>query len=194
MKTIVLASNNAHKVKEFQEMFPKYQIQSLKDIGFQGDIVEDGTTFLENALIKARTISQYLKEQGKDVDVISDDSGLCVNALGGAPGIHSARYAGDHTDEGNREKLRKELKDKKDRSAYYFCQIVLLHPDGTYEEFSGKTEGEILMEEKGKKDFCYDCMFYSNDLKKTFGEATDEEKNSVSHRGRAIQELKKELC
>jgi len=193
MKTIVLASNNLHKVKEFQEMLPNYEIKALKDIDFHDDILEDGNTFFENSYIKAKTVSQFLKEKKIECDVIADDSGLCVNALDGAPGIHSARFGGDHSNEANREKLRNELKNKKDRSAYFFCQIVLLHPDGSYEEFTGKTDGEISLEEKGNKDFCYDCMFYSYDLGKTFGEATEEEKNSVSHRGRAIEELKKRL-
>ena len=124
------------------------------------------------------------------MDVLADDTGLCVNALGGAPGVHSARFAGDHNDASNRERLLKELQDKEDRSATFQCQIVWYHPDDTYQDFLGVTEGRIEKEVKGTTIFGYDCLFYSNDLGKTFGEATEEEKNSVSHRGRAIQQLK----
>ena len=193
MENIVLASNNDHKIKEFQEMLDNYTVLSLRDIGFLEDIVEDGNTFLENSLIKAKTVSQYLKEKGLSYDVMADDSGLCVSALNGEPGIYSARYAGNHNDQENRNKLRKKLEGIDDRSASFVCQLVLYHPDGTYQDFLGKTDGVILMEEKGSKEFGYDCIFYSNELQKTFGEASPGEKNSVSHRGRAIQKLKEEL-
>ena len=191
MKTIVLASNNKHKVKEFKEVMKDYQIITLKEIGFFEDIEETGETFEENALIKAKAIHQYLKEKGEDYIVIADDSGLCVESLGGAPGVYSARYAGAHDDApANREKLQKELVGKK-REAYFICVIVAYYPNGEYKVFHGKTDGTITEEELGNKDFGYDCIFYSEDLKKTFGEATEDEKNSVSHRGRAIKELLK---
>lgn len=193
MKKIVLASSNKHKVKEFHEILKNVEILSLDDIGFQGDIEENGTTFLENALIKAKTVSEFLKEKGLDYDVVSDDSGCCCNALNGEPGIYSARYSGDHDFQGNRDLVRKKLRNKKDKSAYFNCTIVLYHSDGTYESFNGKTTGVIIEEEKGSKEFGYDCIFLSDDLGKTFGEATAEEKNSVSHRKRAIEKLKKVL-
>lgn len=193
MKKIVLASSNKHKVKEFHEILKNVEILSLDDIGFQGDIEENGTTFLENALIKAKTVSEFLKEKGLDYDVVSDDSGCCCNALNGEPGIYSARYSGDHDFQGNRDLVRKKLRNKKDKSAYFNCTIVLYHSDGTYESFDGKTTGVIIEEEKGSKEFGYDCIFLSDDLGKTFGEATAEEKNSVSHRKRAIEKLKKVL-
>ena len=193
MKKIVLASSNQHKVKEFHEILDNIEILSLKDIGFQGDIEENGTTFLENALIKAKTVSEFLREKGLEYDVVSDDSGCCCNALNGEPGIYSARYSGDHDFQSNRDLVRKKLKNKKDKSAYFNCTIVLYHPDGTYESFDGKTTGVIIEEEKGSKEFGYDCIFLSDDLGKTFGEATAEEKNSVSHRKRAIEKLKKVL-
>lgn len=193
MKKIVLASSNKHKIKEFHEILKNVEILSLDDIGFQGDIEENGTTFLENALIKAKTVSEFLKEKGLDYDVVSDDSGCCCNALNGEPGIYSARYSGDHDFQGNRDLVRKKLRNKKDKSAYFNCTIVLYHSDGTYESFDGKTTGVIIEEEKGSKEFGYDCIFLSDDLGKTFGEATAEEKNSVSHRKRAIEKLKKVL-
>jgi len=189
MKTIVLASNNSHKVKEFQTILSDYIILSLKDIGFLEDIVEDGDTFLDNALIKARAIYDFLKEKNLEYDIVADDSGLCINALNGDPGVHSARFAGDHDNQKNRDKVMRLLKDESDKSAFFICQLVLLHPDGSYQEFSGTTQGTILLEERGSKDFCYDCIFYSTELNKTFGEASEEEKNSVSHRGRAIQKM-----
>ena len=189
MKTIVLASNNKHKIEEFKEMLPNYEILALKDIGLFDDIVEDGSTFLENSLIKAKAVTNFLKEQNKKALVIADDSGLCVNSLNGEPGVFSARYGGDHDFQACRDKLLKNLKDKTDRSAYFVCLLVVMQPDGTYDYVEGKTFGQITTKEVGKTDFCYDCLFYSDDLKKTFGEATNEEKNSVSHRGRAIEML-----
>ena len=136
---------------------------------------------------------EYIKDKGYNCDVLADDSGLCVNALDGRPGIYSARYSGDHDNQANRDKIRSELKDKEDRSAYFFCGIILYHQDGTYEYFEGKTTGTIIDEERGNKDFGYDCIFLSDDLNKTFGEATEEEKNSVSHRARALEQLKQKM-
>ena len=181
MKKIVLASSNQHKVKEFHEILNNYEILSLKDIGFLDDIEETGT------------VSEFLKDKGLDYDVVADDSGCCCNALNGEPGIYSARYAGDHDFQKNRDLVREKLRKKKDKSAYFNCTIVLYHIDGTYESFDGKTTGVIIDEEKGSKEFGYDCIFLSDDLGKTFGEATAEEKNSVSHRKRAIEKLKKVL-
>ena len=189
MKTIVLATNNMHKLREFKEIISDYNILSLKDIGYLEDIEETGETFEENALIKAETIHNYLKDKKLDYIVISDDSGLCVESLNGAPGVYSARYAGEHGDnEANRDKLRRELKDK-DRTAYFICTIALYEPTGEYKTFEGRTYGKIIDEELGSKDFAYDCIFLSDDLNKTFGQASEEEKNSVSHRSRAIKRL-----
>ena len=189
MKTIVLASNNNNKIQEFRKMLPEFNILSLKDIGFFEDIVEDGQTFLENSLIKARAVTNYLNSKNQGMLVIADDSGLCVNALGGAPGVYSARFAGDHSNQANRNKLLFELKDKKDRSAYFVCLLTVMKPDGSYRYVEGKSFGEITTKEIGDTKFCYDCLFYSLDLNKTFGEASEEEKNTVSHRGRAIKLL-----
>ena len=189
MKTIVLASNNKHKIKEFKEMLPEYNVLSLSDINYNDDIDETGTTFEENSLLKAKTIHDYLKN---DYIVIADDSGLCCEALNGEPGIYSARYAGNHNDQANRDKLRKKLEGK-DHTAYFNCTIVVYYPDDTHKVFTGKTYGTIVEDERGDTSFGYDCIFLSKDLNKTFGEATEEEKNSVSHRGRAIEAMLKEL-
>ena len=193
MKTIVLASSNKHKLKEYKEILKDYNIITLKDIDYTNEIEEDGKTFEENALIKAKTISNYLKSKNLDYIVVGEDSGLCVDSLNGEPGIYSARYSGIHGDnQANRDKLQKELQNK-DRNAYFMCTIVVYYPNNEYKTFVGKTYGKISEKELGKKDFGYDCIFYSNDLNKTFGEASEEEKNKVSHRGRAINEMLKGL-
>ena len=192
MKKIVLASNNKHKIKEFKEILGVH-ILTLNDIGYLEEIEETGTTFLENALIKASTISEYLKTKGLDYDVLADDSGICCDSLKGAPGIYSARYAGGHDNaKANRAKLIEDLK-VKDNKAYFNCTIVLYHIDGTYEYKEGRTYGKIIDEERGDTSFGYDCIFLSDDLGKTFGEVSSEEKNSVSHRFRALEQIKELL-
>ena len=195
MHKYIFASGNANKVKEVNEMIGNFNndavVISLKDIGFSGDIEENGTTFLENATIKAKAIKEFLNNTHtySDFSILADDSGLCVDALNGEPGILTARYAGDHNFDLNRKKLLDNLKDKADRSAHYFCSMVLIFPDGTLISSEGKTFGEILKEKTGDSGFCYDPFFYSFDLKKSFGQASDAEKNSVSHRARALASL-----
>ena len=192
MKKFILASNNKHKVREIKEILDNYEILTLEDIGFDKDIIEDGKTFFENSLIKAKTVSQYARLNGYNYSVIADDTGLCCNGLDGKPGVYSARYAGNHDDKANRDKLIKELKNK-DKSAYFKCVIVIYDINDNYNYFEGDTTGYIIDIEKGNTDFGYDCIFYSNDLNKTFGEASEDEKNSVSHRKRALEKLKEFL-
>lgn len=189
MKKIVLASNNKYKIKEIKDILNEYEVLSLDDIGFREKIVESGKTFKENALIKARTVKHCLKD---DMLVLADDSGLCCIGLDGKPGVFSARYAMDHNDKMNRDKLIKELIGK-NKKAYFECVIVLLENDNLYQIFEGKTFGKIIAEERGNTEFGYDPIFLSDDLGKTFGEATNEEKNSCSHRGRALKKLRKYL-
>lgn len=189
MKTIVLATNNNHKLAEFRQILHEYNILSLKDIEFYNEIIEDGNSFAENALIKAKTISNYLLEQNKEYIVIADDSGLCVESLNNEPGIYSARYAGiNATDYDNRMKLLNELKNK-DKEAYFNCTIVIYYPTDEYKIVNGQTFGKITEEENGSNGFGYDSIFYSYELNKTFGQASEEEKNKVSHRSKAIEEL-----
>lgn len=193
MKKIVLASNNKHKILEFKKILNDYEILSLDDIGFLDDIEETGETFLENALIKAKTVSDYLKSKNMEIDVLAEDSGLCCLSLNLEPGVYSARYAGGHgNNTGNRKKLIENLKGK-DKTAYFTATIVLYHSNDTYEYSEGRTYGKIIDEEIGDKSFGYDCIFLSDDLNKTFGSATNEEKNSVSHRFRAINKIKEAL-
>ncbi len=187
-KTLVLASGNAGKIREFAEMFPEFTVKGYKEFGQNYEIEETGSTFYENALIKAKTVAETL-----GLPALADDSGLCVNALSGAPGIFSARYAGDGNDEHNIEKLLKNLEGEKDRSAKFVCALVLYYPNGKIVSAEGKTEGEILFNKDGENGFGYDPIFYSKDLKKSFGKATEKEKNSVSHRARAIAKLKEKL-
>ena len=193
MKKIVLASNNKHKIKEFGEILNNVEIITLKDIGYFEEIEETGETFLENALIKSSTISKFLKSKNLDYDVLADDSGICCVALNGAPGIYSARYAGEHGDsKANRDKLINDLKGK-DNRAYFNSTIVLYHTNNTYEYKEGMTYGKIIDKELGDTSFGYDCIFLSDDLGKTFGQATSDEKNKVSHRYRALQQIKEIL-
>lgn len=193
MKKCVLASNNKHKIDEFRKILKNVEILTLNDIGFSKDIEETGKTFLENALIKAKEVSNFLKSKNLLYDVLAEDSGLCCEDLNLEPGIFSARYSGEHgNDADNRKKLIKNLQGK-DRSAYFIALIVLYHPDDTYIYKEGRTYGKIIDNEIGNTSFGYDCIFLSNELGKTFGSATAEEKNSVSHRYRALVELEKTM-
>ena len=190
MRKIILATNNPHKVAEMSRILDKYDILTLKDIGFNEEIVEDGYSFQVNAEIKAKAVMDWVKENTElDCAVIADDSGLCVKALNYEPGIMSARYSGGG-DEENRQKLLRNLIDISDRSAYFQCYMVCLFPDGTELVEEGKTFGTITKNKIGDESFGYDCIFWSSRLNKTFGQATSEEKDSVSHRGEALRKIK----
>ncbi len=187
MKTVVIASNNQNKIREFRSILniPNVEFKSLKEIGFNDDIIEDGNSFFDNALIKAKTISERL-----GVIAISDDSGLEVNALGGAPGIYSARYAGGHDDEANNQLLLKNLKGIEDRSARYVCNIVLYYPDGKYISVEEYCNGFIIDDRRGTNGFGYDPYFYVTEYNKTLAEVSLEEKNKISHRAKALRKLR----
>ncbi len=186
--TLVVATGNKHKLREIAEIFPDFEVVSQKQMGFDEDVEETGKTFRENALIKARAVSKALR-----CIAMGDDSGLCVDALNGEPGIFSARYAGEHgNDKKNRDLLLKNMEGKTDRRAHFTCAVALVNPNGEEIVVEGKTHGKILYEEVGEGGFGYDCIFESDDLKKSFGLATAEEKNAISHRYRALQALLKE--
>lgn len=188
-KTIIVATGNVHKLREISEIFPDYTFISQKQAGFLGEVEETGKTFAENALLKAKAVCEYL-----GLPALADDSGICVDALDGEPGVYSARYAGEHGDDKkNRDLLLENLKDKENRNAYFCSSIALCYPDGTHYIAEGKTFGEILFNEEGTGGFGYDCIFKSLDLNKSFGLATAEEKNAVSHRFRALIALKEML-
>lgn len=187
---IVIASNNKHKIKEINAIVGgRFELLSLSDAGITADIEETGTTFAENALIKARAVSLLT---GKTA--LADDSGLEVYALDGAPGIYSARYSGSYgDDDANIARLLKELEGFEDRRARFRTVIAVYYPDGNYIMSEGSVEGVILHKKRGDNGFGYDPVFYSGELGKSFAEASEEEKNTVSHRARALNDLIKKL-
>lgn len=187
-KVLVLASANQGKIKEIKAMLPEYEVVGYRETGLCFDIQETGETFYENALIKARAVAEAL-----NLPALADDSGLCVDYLGGAPGVYSARYAGDGNDEHNNNLLLKNMEKAEDRRAKFVCALVMYFPDGKIISAEGETEGSILFSCEGKNGFGYDPLFFSKDLNKSLGMATDEEKNSVSHRYRALCALKEKL-
>ena len=185
---LVLASRNQHKVREINAMLSDYlgdvTVLSLDEVGLSEDVEETGTTFEENALLKAR----YAATSG--AIAFADDSGLAVNALGGDPGVLSARYAGGHgNDAENRALLLRNLEGKDDRSAAFVCCIACVLPDGTEFTVRGTVDGEILTEERGTGGFGYDCLFQYLPAGRSFAEMTAEEKNAISHRGNALAHL-----
>lgn len=185
---IVLASGNKKKLKEIREMLPEYEVIPCAELGVTHDIEETGSTFYENALIKAKTVSEEL-----GLPALADDSGICVDYLNGEPGIYSARYAGDGIDEHNNELLLEKLKGVKDRNARFVCCMVYYKPNGEIITATGKTEGYVTEKPEGENGFGYDPIFYSYDLNKCLGVATAEEKNTISHRFRALRDLKNKL-
>ena len=190
---IVFASGNEGKVREIREMLKGMGIElvSLSNYAHVPEIVEDGKSFLENALKKARIISEFTGET-----VLADDSGLQVEVLGGEPGIYSSRYAGEKaTDEENNTKLLTKLKNipQEKRTAFFRCVLVLYKRDGSYDYFEGKWNGQIIDERRGNNGFGYDPIFFVPELKKTAAELPSEIKNKVSHRGQAFAQLKKAI-
>lgn len=184
---IIAATKNKGKIKEIQEIFAPlgFEVISQEAAGINIDAEENGKTFLENSRIKAKAVSELCSEA-----VIADDSGLCVDALHGAPGVYSARYAGKNaTDHDRIQKLLTELKGVKDRRASFVSAVVMIMPDGREFSAEGRVHGRITEEEHGTGGFGYDPIFYADELGKTFAEAADGEKNSISHRARALAAL-----
>ncbi len=195
---IVLSTRNKHKISEVKSLLENeigdIDLLSLDDIGFSGDIEENGESFEENAMIKARTVADISK-----YIVIADDSGLTVDALNGAPGIYSARYSGvfgEKQDSSNNSYLLKNMQGITNRNAAFVCAVACAFPNGSsYEDFTvkGCVFGKILYSAQGENGFGYDPLFWVDELKKTFAEMSPEEKNMYSHRGRAISELSRRL-
>lgn len=185
----ILASKNRHKAEEMQAILgDKIELITQDEAG-AGDleVIEDGDTFEANAIKKAVTV---MKATGSPS--IADDSGLCVDALGGAPGIYTARFAGENaTDEDNIQKLLAELKgiEHKNRTARFVCVIAVAYPDGKTQTFRGECEGYILNEKRGENGFGYDPVFYVEEFDKAMAELPAEVKNSISHRSRALAKL-----
>lgn len=191
---IILATKNKGKVADFEKLTENMNIEVIsfldEEINFP-DVVEDGETFEENSVKKALEIAKYT-----GMITVSDDSGLCVEALDGAPGIYSARYSGENaTDSKNIDKLLEEMKNipQGERQAKFVSVVSIAKPDGTVQSFRGEVKGEIIFERKGTNGFGYNPVFFSYELEKTFGEATMEERVTVSHRARAFRELKEEV-
>ncbi len=187
---LVLATNNKNKVKEFREILKDFpiEIKSLNDFGPIPEVVEDGKSFDDNAYKKAFHTAKVL-----GLPAIADDSGLEVEALDGAPGVYSARYSGpDATDDLNCKKLLQELEGETNRKANFTCVISIATPGGPALTYESKCFGTILEEKRGENGFGYDPLFFYEELGKTFAELDGEEKNRVSHRGKALAEIKEE--
>lgn len=191
LNILVLATTNENKVKEFKRITADFniEIKSLADFGPLPPVIEDGDTFEENAYKKAHHIAKVL-----GLPAIADDSGLVVKALGGAPGVYSARYAGSEaSDDDNIDKLLGEMKDVLDRSAYFHCVLSIAVPSGPALTYEGRCSGTITQERRGTGGFGYDPVFLCDTFKKTFAELSMDEKNTVSHRGMALQEFHSEI-
>ncbi len=191
MKKLIIATNNSHKVKEIREILGDYydDVISLKDAGINIEVVEDGNSFHENAFKKASQISMLV-----DCDVLADDSGLCVDALNGAPGIYSARYAGEKsTDEDNLLKLLADLEGIENRKAKFVCAIVVANGGKEKLYIEEYAHGVITKEVLGEGGFGYDPIFLDEKLNKTFAQIDGNTKNIISHRAKALSKLKETL-
>lgn len=191
VSSIVLATRNKGKILELKKLLEGYDIliKGLDDFGPIPEVIEDGKTFEDNAYKKAYFTAKYL-----GLPAISDDSGLVVEALNGAPGVHSARYAGETaSDEDRIQKLLKTMKGEKNRKAYFETIIAVAAPSGPALIYEGTCEGEVTLEPIGEHGFGFDPVFYYPPMKKTFAQMSPEEKNKVSHRGKAMKELQSEF-
>lgn len=191
LSILVIATQNKNKLREFQEILKDLQIEvrSLDDFGPIPPAIEDGDTFEENAYKKALHTAKVL-----GLPAIADDSGLVVDALNGAPGVYSARYSSKNaTDEENLQKLLRELKGVENRQAHFECALSIAVPTGPALTYEGKCNGIIIDEKRGENGFGYDPVFYFEDSGKTFAEMPMEEKNKISHRGKALAEVKGEV-
>ncbi|MBQ5425994.1 MAG: RdgB/HAM1 family non-canonical purine NTP pyrophosphatase [Pseudobutyrivibrio sp.] len=191
---IIFATGNANKMREIREILgeDKYDIQSMKEAGIDVDIVEDGTTFEENSLIKARAVAGF----AKDAIVLADDSGLEIDALNKEPGIYSARYMGEDTsyDIKNANLIeRLEGVEKEDRSARFVCAVSAVFPDGKEACVRGTIEGYIGYEPMGANGFGYDPIFYLWDKDVSTASLSPKDKNAISHRGKALRMIKEEI-
>lgn len=194
MKKLLIATGNAGKVREIKAIFNGVydEIVSLKDEGINIDVVEDGDTFLANARKKAYEISLLV-----DCDVLADDSGLCVDCLNGEPGVYSARYAGEqHNDDDNNEKLVREVSafPENERTGRYVCSISVYNKGKEICFGEGTCDGKIVTEPKGTNGFGYDPYFFVEEFGKTMAELDPEVKNSISHRGRALEAVREQLA
>lgn len=192
MRKLIVASNNNNKINEIKAILKDIPIEilGLKEAGINIEVEESGDTFVENAYIKARAIHNLIK----DSMVLADDSGLSVDALGGAPGVYSARFSGIHGDDKkNNEKLLYMLKDLDNPKGRFICAMVLITEGGDEIVVQGEIDGIIGKEEKGSNGFGYDPIFYIEEYKKSFAELEPSIKNNISHRAKALEKLKHEI-
>lgn len=188
MKKIVLSTDNKNKLREIREILEDLDIEIFGKSDIEGldfEVIEDGETLYDNALKKADAMAKRV-----DLAVLAD---VFVNALKGEPGVHSARYASEHDDKKNREKLLNNLKDKEDRSAYFKTQIILIDSEKNIIPIEGVCQGRISEVERGDNGFGYDSIFIPDGFDKTFAEMSHEEKNEISHRARALKNLREKL-
>ncbi|WP_097028036.1 XTP/dITP diphosphatase [Clostridium peptidivorans] len=188
-RKLVVASNNKHKISEIKDILSKLNIEviSLREANIDVDVEEDGITFMENACKKAQVIFDMLKGGAM---VLADDSGIAVDALDGAPGVFSARFAGEHgNDKKNNEKLLKLMEGKQNRKAKFVCAMVLFINKNTVIKVQGEVHGVVAEELKGHEGFGYDPVFYIPQYGKTFGELSSTIKNTISHRAQALSKL-----
>ena len=191
---LIFATQNEHKMKEVRAILDgeKYEILSMAEAGYDIDVVEDGTTFEENALIKSRTIRDYVK----DAIVLSDDSGLEIDYLNGEPGVYSARYEGRDTPYAIKNQIilnKLEGVPEEDRTARFVCAIAAAFPDGTDKVVRGTIEGMIGYEAAGENGFGYDPIFFVPEYRCTTAEMSPEQKNAISHRGNALRMISEYL-
>ena len=186
MQEVIIASNNANKVREIKQILGhKFRFYTMAEKGIHVEVEEDGETFFDNAYKKAKTIAEMT-----GMIAIGDDSGLEVDALDGAPGVYSARFAGEPcVDANNNAKLLKLMENETNRDARFISVVVMAYPDGRMVSGIGRAEGTILYEGRGTGGFGYDPLFLSKELGLTFAEATAEQKNTISHRARALWSL-----
>ena len=188
LEEIVFASHNDGKIKEIKKLLAPYDIKvkSALDMDLP-DVEETGKTFEENSLLKSRTIAKLV-----NMPCLADDSGLCVDALNGAPGVYSARYAPNRDFDKGMEKLLAEMEKSpnKSRNAHFSCVISLAWPDGQYKVFAGQVDGKIAFHKMGAGGFGYDPLFVPEGFTSSFAQMSQEEKNKISHRGRAVEKLK----
>ena len=192
MKQVVIATKNKGKAKDFEALFQPlgFEVVTMFDVAPDMEIEETGTTFEENAVLKAETLAKEL-----NMIVIADDSGLAVDALDGAPGVYSARYAGDHDDEANIVKVLENLAGvpEEKRTARFMCALAIAGPEMDTTTVFGTCEGVILQEKRGTNGFGYDQIFFIPELGRAMAELTPEEKGAISHRGNAIRKLAEAL-
>lgn len=182
---IIVATKNKGKIKEIKKILGDHNVMSQAEIGVNIDVEENGSTFAENAMIKAEAVSKYT-----DCAVIADDSGIEVDALDGAPGIYSARYCGEEaTDEDRVVKLLEEVEKADNRGAQFNCAIALILPNGEKHTFSGIVRGTLDFEPKGENGFGYDPIFIPDGYDRTFGELDSTIKDDISHRAKALKAL-----